>query len=191
MFKKKMLIGLVFALGVSIPSAPVFADAVTPTSAIGAGTLRIDTFTVANFTGVTLSGVRQDVTSSASLKVTDATGSGNGWKVNLKASAVTSDASTNTGLLVLQPNSLVITAQSLAAETDSSGLTGVTLTTGAIDDHVSTPTGVNILSAAVNKGMGEYTLTISTLTITLLPKDAKAGSYSTTLTTTLSSGPVA
>lgn len=51
--------------------------------------------------------------------------------------------------------------------------------------------GINILSAPIDGGMGTYTVSMLPMTLTLLPATTYAGTYTSTVTQTLTSGPAA
>jgi len=63
----------------------------------------------------------------------------------------------------------------------------VNISTGNLD----TVAGINILTAGLDEGMGTYTVSMLPMTLTLLPATTYAGTYTSTVTQTLTSGPVA
>jgi len=159
------------------------AQAATET-AISAGNLGVDSITVGNFTAVVLNGRTQSTFSTVSnFNVTDATGSGAGWNVYLTA----------TKFVSAEGNELPLGSLSVSQPTvglddpNSSPLNTVTASSGAID----TVAGLKLLSAAEGGGMGTYTVTFApnSLTLNLLPKYVKAGTYTSTITVSINSGP--
>ncbi|HZG84791.1 WxL domain-containing protein [Paenibacillus sp.] len=151
---------------------------------ISAGPLGVQDITVGNFTAVVLNGRTQNTFSTVSnFNVTDATGAGAGWKVYLTATQFKS-AEGNT----LPLGSLSVSEPTVALDDpNSSPVTTVATAAGDID----TTTGLKLLSASEGGGMGTYTVSFSpnSLTLNLLPKDVKAGTYTSTITVSISSGP--
>lgn len=159
------------------------AFAATETVVTG-GSRSIDGFAADTFTPLTLDGKTQKTTSIVTpTTLIDATGTGAGWHVTLDA---TQFENINT-LDTLPLNSLALKGVNIVlAETGSSDAADITATgIGTIDNGSS----VTILDANTNEGMGTYTITLEPLELTLLPKDAKAGTYTTEITMTLTQGP--
>lgn len=163
------------------------AFAAEPTAGVtGTGNVTIDNLTAANFTAITLDGTTKTTTSAVTdMTLIDATGTGAGWDVNLKATTFTNAGATHNILNTLPEGSLALGAVTITAVGDSTAITNITTATGAIDNA----SGVTILNAGINEGMGTYTVSVAPMTLTLLPKDAKAGSYTSTITMTLTQGP--
>jgi len=181
---KKIVIG---AMITSLLMANI-ALAAGPTAVVtGEASVTIDELVVANFGAVALDGTTQTTTAAVTdMILTDARGTGDGWNVNLQATQFTSDTIDNIELNTLPEQSLALGTVSITvAEEGSTPVDTITIGSGALD----TATGVDILEADINKGMGTYTISIQPLTLTLLPKDAKAGTYTSTITMTLSQGP--
>jgi hypothetical protein len=154
------------------------------TSTISGGTLSMSSATIGNFSGITLNGQVQTTNASiGNFSVTDATGTGNGWNVVVKATQFTDSVNNVT----LPTGSLDIALPTVTAQTGASDVSTITTSSGKVDNA----TGVKVLSAALNGGMGEYDVTYATnaLTLTLLPKDVKAGTYTSTISVTLTTGP--
>lgn len=153
----------------------------------GQQNVTISGFGAEKFETVDLDGTTQTTTSSLSdITLIDARGTGDGWSVNLKASKFTNGTAKNEILNTLSENSLALGEVTIEAIGDSSpGEEIATLGAGNLD----TVSGVNILNAAINEGMGKYTVSVAPMTLTLLPKEAKAGTYTSTVTLTLAQGP--
>ncbi len=162
---------LVGTLLVAVPAV----GAASSTASLTAGTLSITT-PPANFSySGTLTGDVLNLSSSFAVSVNDATGSKAGW--NLQATIGTLTSGTDT---IPAANH---TIQSVA----TSGVTG-TAPVNAITYPMALPTsGGKIFNSAAAKGMGKSTETFTTQLV--VPADAAAGSYSTTLTVTIVSGP--
>ncbi|MBK5211695.1 MAG: hypothetical protein JJE36_05210 [Coriobacteriia bacterium] len=213
--KKLITMAVALAMLVMMPSA-AFAAAPAPDAVITGGTLAITELGIANFTPVTLTGIEQTTTAVvADTELTDPTGLGDGWKVSLQASAFTLDAAhsilltggiasiVGTGTVeapefaavlsslgTLPQGSLQLDTVSIAVAPTGAGSTDVTNMTVA-QGKIDTATGINILSAPIDAGMGTYTVSMLPMTVTLEPATTYAGTYTSTVTQTLTSGPVA
>jgi hypothetical protein len=154
-------------------------------SAITGGSLSITQPTIGSFAGVTLNGQIQTTNATmGAFTATDATGTGFGWNVVVKATQFSTGGATP---LTLPNNSLALAAPTKTAQAGASDASTITTAAGDIDSA----TGVKILSADVNGGMGTYDITFpaNALTLTLNPKDVKAGTYASTISVTVTSGP--
>ncbi len=161
------------------------ASAADSSVGITGGQLGVDQITVGNFTAVVLNGKTQSTfTTINDFSVSDPTGSGAGWNVVMTATQFKDATTTNT----LPLGSLTVAAPGLTElDTGSSSAADITKRSGTID----TATGTTILSAQAGQGMGSYTASISpnALTLKLLPKDVKTGTYTSTITVAINSGP--
>ncbi len=154
------------------------AFAATPTAAV-TGTANVTIGTL----NVTTKATTFTVTD---MILVDARGTGAGWSVNIEATHFTNATATNATLKTLQNGSLVLGTVSIVAGADSTPVTNIAIGAETID----VAGGVKILNAPINEGMGTYTVRIAPMTLTL-PKQATAGTYTaTTITLTLSQGPV-
>jgi hypothetical protein len=159
------------------------AFAADSTTAILGGSLSMTEPTLDNFASVTLNGQIQTTTASmGAFTVTDSTGTGNGWNVVVKASQFTTGGETP---LTLPNNSLDIALPTVTAQEGATDASTITKLNGKIDNA----TGVKVLSAAADGGMGKYDIGANTLTLNLLPKDVKAGTYTSTVSVTVTTGP--
>jgi len=180
---KKVTILLIFAGLLTMNVA--YASDPAPTAEVTGGSLTIDDLVIANFATVTLDGTTQTTPAVVTSRtLTDSTGSGDGWNVSLKATQFQQGADGK----ILPDNSLALGTVSI---TEKEGITGSTAVTniaihgGTIDNTV----GVVILNTPANEGMGTYTVSMADMTLTLLPATTYAGIYTSTVTTTLTSGP--
>jgi len=216
----KKLITMVVTLSMlTMMSTSAFAADPAPDAVVTGGTsAAITALGIADLTPVTLDGTTQTITAVVDdTELTDPTGSGDGWKVSLKASPFILDethsvlltggtpADVGTGTVeapefpaVLSPlgtlpeKSLELGTVSIVVAPTGAGSTAITniaITQGKIDDTAGL--GINILSAPVDEGMGTYTVSMLPMTLTLLPATTYAGTYTSTVTQTLTSGPVA
>lgn len=151
-------------------------------SAITGGSLSMTQPTVGNFDAVTLDGQIQTSTASfGAFAVTDATGTGSGWNVVVEATQFTDSVNG----LTLPTNSLDMALPTVTAQEGASDVSTIAKASGKIDNT----TGVKILSADQDGGMGTYDVDANTLTLNLQPKDVKAGTYTSTVTVTVTTGP--
>jgi hypothetical protein len=171
-----LLVGVFFA-ATAILGGTAFAT----TAVLNGGTLAVTTPTVGDFTGVTLNGSAQSTTASmGTFNVIDARGTGVGWNVTVQATQFTMSGHT------LPMDSISMPAPTVAKIAATSGNTP-SITTGPylIDDA----SAVKITSAAADgTGMGSYTFTPGALTLSI-PANAYAGTYTSTVTVSVVTGP--
>lgn len=178
-------LGAVAALVALWPASAALAQSTgtsTGTAAITGGALTLGTVSAASFSG-TLNGLNQVFTSSNSAAVTDATGTGNGWNLTITGTQFTTGDTTPR---TLPTSALQITGVTAAATSGSTA----TAPSNSVTHPLTVPVGATaakFYNAAANSGMGAFTLTTSyNLSI---PAATYAGTYSSTLTVSLISGP--
>lgn len=144
------------------------------------GSLSITNPAAGDFGGVSITGVAQ--TTDATLEefsVSDLRGSGAGWHVMAQASRFTAP-----GAILLAVGSLSMPQPSvLSPETTSADPTFTASPPYIIDNGA-----VQIASAALNAGMGEYDFTPGDFTLSL-PADVRAGVYASTVTISVITAP--
>jgi hypothetical protein len=131
------------------------------------------------FAPVTLTGTPQ-VTNATLNKLTilDASGSGSGWHVSVSATPLTD------GVNTFPINSMSIDDPSGISTASSSP--SPTLSTGGVIDNGA----VTLASAAIGEGMGEYDIEFGADSLNLaVGSTAVVGSYTGTMTVTVSTGP--
>jgi hypothetical protein len=135
------------------------------------------------FPSTTIAGTDQTVSTTGVIAADDETGSGAGWNIT-----GTSTTFTNVGSKTLPTTATVVTAASAAASAGNCSVPSnslsypITLPAGA-----SAPTSVKLYNAAINSGGGPANVTL-TFRLTV-PSNAFTGSYSSTWTFTIASGP--
>jgi hypothetical protein len=176
---------LVMAIGGSVVA---FADSGTgATVAVTGGSLSQSGPTSVSATPVTLTGDDQTTTYSLGLTVNDPRGNGAGW--NLTITSTTFTAGTNT----LSDTASTINATPTVACTGSGGhctnpTNSVTYPPlGVPAASPTAPTAVKFFQAATNTGMGKFTIT-PTVTVAI-PANAFAGTYTSTVSVAIVSGP--
>jgi len=133
---------------------------------------------------VTLNGADKTVTTTQTMDVGDATGSGAGWDITGTSTTLT------TGSVTLPTTATTIasapTVACDAAVTCTLATNGVSYTY-TLPAAASAPTATKLYNAAANTGMGKQTVTVTwSLTV---PSSAKTGTYTSTWTISLASGP--
>lgn len=193
--KKAAAISMVVTLSMlTMMSTSAFAADPAPDAVVTGGTLASTQLTIDPFTVVPLDGTTQTTTAVVgATTLTDSTGSGAGWYVNLKASDFTLDAAGITAQpagapTTLPQSSLALGAVSIAVV--DAGSTAIDNIVNISAGKLDTTGGINILTAPLNAGMGTYTVSMADMTLTLLPATTYAGTYTSTVTQTLTSGPV-
>ena len=160
------------------------AGATSATATLTAGSLAFVSAPPAVNFAATLNGADQSVTASQGLDVSDATGSGTGW--NLTATSTTF----NTGSHTFATSATTVPS-SPAVACDAS-VTCTTATTSVTYPYLlpaagTAPTATKLYNATANTGMGNQTVT-PTWSV-YVPGNAYAGTYTSTWTLSLVSGP--
>jgi hypothetical protein len=165
--------------------APAASGATAPvTGNISAGGLSLSTSATPSFS-VSLTGVSQTASYTVPLSTIDATGSGSGWNVTVTSTQFTTGGGT--------PRTLPTTASAVSGVATACAGTECTAPTNsvgyplAVPAAPTAPTPVKLFNAAVDTGLGSFTLT-PTVGVTV-PGNAFAGVYSSTLTVAVASGP--
>ncbi len=158
-------------------------ESLQASAAIGAGTLSfVSAPGNVTFTTATLTGTDQTATASETLDIGDNTGSGSGWNVTLSNSAFTSGTHT-------LPSADFTAATPGVPSCDS----GVSCSAATWSANVAYPyalpgaTATKLLSASATTGRGDQTVIIAWSE--KIPAAAYTGTYSSTWTLTLVSGP--
>jgi hypothetical protein len=147
------------------------------------GSLALTPPSTVTFTGVTLTGLDRTTTASAALTPSDMSGNASGWNVQ-----ATSTIFTNTAGKTLPTTATTVTAASATAASGNCDLpTNAVSYPLTLPAAATAPTAVKVYNAAANTGGGPLTLTLSfQLSI---PASAYSGSYTSTWTFTIASGP--
>jgi hypothetical protein len=181
---RRLFIGA-FAAGSLIVATGLPAVAVTSTATLTGGTLGFVAAPAATgFPTITLSGVDQTTTSTQTFDVADATGSGSGWNITATSTTFTagSHALPTTAVTVQAVPTVACDAGASCTVATNGTSYPYTLPAGA-----TAPTATKIFSSGANTGLGDQTVTL--VFKLSVPASAFAGSYSSTWTYTLVSGP--
>jgi len=187
MFKKAITRTAILATAAAIALAAATSAAaanVTATATVTAGTLSLSTSATPSVS-VTLDGTDKTPTYTLPMTVNDATGSGTGWNVTVTSTTFTSGAPVHT--LSTSASSVTGVTSTCAGGTTCTNPTnsiGYPLTVPAAG---TAPTAVKLFNAAANSGMGRFTVTPS-ISVSV-PGNSFAGTYSSTVTVAVASGP--
>lgn len=144
-------------------------------------------------TAVTLNGNDLHATYTLSIAVNDNTGTGNGWSLTITSTQFdTAGAACQTGGHTLNTGASMIT--SVVPAVNGSGTytnpsNSISNTSLGIPAGCPSPgpTAVKFFNAAVGSGMGQFTIT-PTVSIAI-PANSYAGTYSSTVTLAIATGP--
>ena len=168
-------------------SVAVFADSSTgATISITGGSLSESAPTAVAATAVTLTSDDQTTTYSLGLTLNDPRGTGGGWNLTITSTLFNSGThqlASNASSINAAPTAVCSgTGNHCTAPDDSS----ITYPVG-VPAGTSAPTAVKFFDAAANTGMGKFTIT-PTITVSI-PGNTYAGSYTSTVSVAVVSGP--
>jgi WxL domain surface cell wall-binding len=173
----------VLALAAATPTAAQAATA-TVTGTLTGGTLSVTTSANPSFTA-DLTGGDSTPTYTVPLNTQDTRGTGAGWNETITSTQFTTGGGS--------PNTLAINASSLTAVNSACASGQCNSPTNSVTYPVAVPAGstpptaVKFFNAAANTGMGQFTTT-PTIGI-FVPGNSFAGTYTSTLTIAIVSGP--
>ena len=178
-----MLFAFVLVLTLTIASPSFAQEDVTGTVSVTAGSLSMTAADTLTFAATQLNGTTQTPSNTAAIDVSDFTGSGAGWKLQ-----ITSTAFKDTGSNVLPNTAMTITGVNTACDgttcTDPTNVIGYPFTVPA---DTAAPAAGTFFSSAVNTGMGDFTVT-PTFQLSI-PATTFVADYSSTVTITIASAP--
>jgi hypothetical protein len=184
-------LGVAAVLGIGA-TVPAFAAADTG-AVITGGTLSGGGLGFASFGAITLNGAQQTSTAPFTLaNVTDARGTGAGWNVSLSLTPL-AEYNTGTSAYVtsgktLAASSIKVTTAPVVSLVDSTSSPANTITPVATTTALDTGSAVKLLSAAAAGGMGTYSFSTMTSTLTV-PANAYAKTYKSDATVSLNVAP--
>ncbi|MBV9214473.1 MAG: WxL domain-containing protein [Actinobacteria bacterium] len=181
------ILGLLAALAACVGivlGAASSAQATSATATLSAGSLAFVSAPPSVSFSATLNGQDQNPTTTQALDVGDATGSGSGW--NITATSTTFTAGSHT-----LSNSATSVASAPSVACDSS-VTCTTATTNVTYPYSlpaagTAPTATKLFNATANTGLGNQTVTPTWKLA--VPASTYAGTYTSTWTLSLASGP--
>ena len=175
-------IALVASFAIAVGSAG--ATNVTATATVNAGTLTL-TSSAAPTVSATLNGTDQTPSYTAAMTAKDETGSGSGWNLTITSTQFSTGGAT--------PHTLSTSASTMTGVTSSCAQGTCTNPTNSVTYPVSVPAGavaptaVKFFNAGATTGMGDFTVS-PTVTVAI-PANAYAGTYTSTVTLAVVSGP--
>lgn len=177
-----LCLSLLLALAIMLSlTGTIFADQVVGSATITGGNLTMSAAD-APTVSATLNGTNQTVTDQFTIDLNDARGSGAGWNLQITSTTFTDGShSLSTSAASITAVSSLCDQGTCTAPTNS---VGYPLTIPA--DTVA-PTAVAFFNAALNTGMGDFTVT-PTFSLSV-PANTYAGTYNSTITITAASGP--
>jgi hypothetical protein len=179
-----ILAGAAAAAGALVGASSAVASNVTATANVSAGTLSLST-SAAPSVGVTLDGTDQAPSYAMPTTVNDATGSGNGWNVTITSTTFTTGGG-SPHLLSTSASTATGVSSSCASGTCTSPTNSISYNL-AVPAGSSAPTPVKLFNAAANSGLGNFTVTPSVQVA--IPANTYAGTYTSTVTLAVVSGP--
>lgn len=185
---RSAMIAVAATAAVGVGVAPAMAAPDDTNVTVTGGSLSITDPVVGDFAGITLSGAPQDTTAAVdAFTVNDATGTGDGWKVTIQASQL---AEWDGVGYVADGATLALSSMSLPASTVTAlnGTTSAVPTVNAGPFAIDNGAAVEVASAALDTGMGEYEFSAQTLTLSV-PAHVYAKQYRSDVTLSVVTGP--
>ena len=167
---------------IAVPA--VLADTAPATASVTGGALSESTASTPSVSA-TLNGTNQVPTYTMDIATNDRTGSGSGWNLTITSTTFSTGGGSprtlsNTASQVTSVASAC--AQGTCTDPTNSITYPLTLPAGA-----TAPTAVKLFNAAIDTGMGDFTVT-PTVGVTI-PANAFAGTYTSTITLAVASAP--
>jgi hypothetical protein len=149
------------------------------------GTLALTAPTFGDFPGAILDGAADSQAATASdWSVNDPRGSGLGWEVSMSASPLVDPRTADGGVDDVTMTGAVL---SIAEPTASAAVGNSSTAPTTLGGNIST--GVKVADANAGEGLGDWALAQGATDLTLdTPAYARAGTYTSTITTTLTAG---
>lgn len=179
--RRALLLGSALTMLIALPA---YADDVTGSATVTAGTLAMAATDPPKLTA-TLNGTDQNVTDTITIDAQDNTGSGGGWKLQVTSTTFSTGGAT--------PKTLATTATAITGVTSICDAGTCTAPTNGVTYPLTVPAAgtapaaVSFFTSAVNTGMGDFTIT-PTFRVTV-PANTYAGTYTSTMSITIASGP--
>jgi len=135
----------------------------------------------------TLAGVDQAVTYTIPITLTDLTGTGAGWNLTITSTQFTTGGGTPLTLATSASHITGVTSAHVGTDSYTDPTNSITYAPLLVPAGATAPTAVKLFNAALNTGLGTFTVT-PTVSIAL-PANTYAGSYTSTVTLAVVSGP--
>ncbi|MBA2283929.1 MAG: WxL domain-containing protein [Ktedonobacteraceae bacterium] len=167
-------------------SALAFADGPVVTATITGGSLTETTATT-QAPSATLAGVDQAVTYTIPITLTDLRGTGAGWNLTITSTQFTTGGGTPHLLDTSASHITGVTSAHVGTDGYTDPTNSITYAPLLVPAGTTAPTAVKFFNAALTTGLGTFTVT-PTVSIAL-PANTFAGSYTSTVTLAVVSGP--
>jgi hypothetical protein len=180
----RRLFAVALVAGGALVASSLPAVASTATATLTGGTLGFVAAPANTGFSTSLTGRDIVATANQTFDVSDATGSGNGWNITATSTTFTTGAKSLA--------TTAVTVQAVPTVNCDSGATCTTATNAVsypytLPAAATAPTASKIFSSAANTGLGNQTVIL--VFSLAIPANTFAGSYSSTWTYTLVSGP--
>jgi hypothetical protein len=184
-FPRKTLAGALVGLAALVACSAALAGSITATATVnGAGSLGLSHGTTASIGTVTIDGSDQSVAFTLPLSITDARGNGSGWNATITSTSFTDGSGHTLAASASSVSNVTVACVNGGSCTNPTNAVtyGLSVPAGA-----TAPTAVKLFNAAANTGMGRFTVTPSVSVS--VPGNVFAGTYSSTVTVAVASGP--
>lgn len=182
--KTVLAVGLLALVAGIHGAATALSASVPVTATVNAGTLTLSSSATPSLS-VTLNGTDQTPTYTVPMAANDETGSGSGWHLTITSTQFTTGGGTPRTLSTSASSITGVTA-SCTQGTCTNPTNGTTYPLG-VPAGSTPPVAVTFYSAAAASGIGDFTVT-PTVQVSI-PANAYAGTYTSTLTLAVVSGP--
>jgi hypothetical protein len=188
LFKKVVATTMAFGIAATAFSTQSFAST---TSTVSGGSLSGGAITFAGLPATLNGALVKSTTNWAIADISDARGTGAGWNFSMSLTQFKEVDGTGayvTGGKTLATNSLKVSTVPTIAKKDSTSSETTTITPVTLGTAIDTGASVKVLSAAVDGGMGSYTIGNLGVELTI-PANAYAKTYKTDATVSLNTAP--
>jgi hypothetical protein len=181
-------IGLAATMALSAV-VPALADDVGGSAAVTGGAMAITSLSASTAAfNVTINGSDQTPTVDVTVHLKDDRGTGAGWKLQVAATTFTTGGGTpktfaNSGTFSISDRANGVDGAGTYTDPSNS----VSSPPIAVTTAATTPSAVSVFNAALDSGMGHFTVTPSMQVA--IPANAFAGTYTSTITYTIATGP--
>lgn len=182
---RKTLAVAIVGVATLVAATAAIAGNITATATVnGAGALGLSHGATAAIGTVTIDGTDQSVAYTVPLSITDARGNGSGWNATITSTSF-NDGSGHS-LATSASSVSAVSVACVAGGSCTSPTNAVTYALG-VPAGSTAPSAVKLFSAASTTGMGRFTVT-PTVNVNI-PGNVYAGTYSSTVTVAVASGP--
>jgi len=184
--KRAVVLGVVASLGFAGTAQAALSDNDATTIVLSAGALSVTSPAFDDFTGTALTGaIAQHLTDVSDWTVSNP-GNDDGWEVTMSASPLVDPRTADAGVDDVTMNGAVLSvAAPVPTADDAANTTADPIVAGG---DIST-SAFKVADAAATAALGDWTLAQGTDNLTLdTPASARKGSYTSTITTTITAG---